>query len=499
LSYRARHRIYCWFALGVVALFWSEARGQQGNTFYMMHKVPQSNLLNPAVQAKCKWYVGIPGLASSQLSYDNSAFTYNDLAGSDTWNLEGAVAQMHRRDLYSAEASLQLISLGYRHRSSYFTFHISERSHAYSVVPGDLVRIAVNGNGPVIGETTMFRSFRPTGYYLREYALGYSRVIDRRLTAGIRGKVLFGKAGFYPGPADLSFHTDENRFYLLLEGDYTLRSSLPVTVTQDQDGNITDVTLEELQYAELLLNRGNPGLGIDLGILYRPNERTTLAASLLDVGLVRWRTDLNSVRTSGTFDYRGVDPGTDVVSFDYLELMIDSLLNSFNEEVTHPRYFSYTPAQLYLGGSYRFREHMLLGLVNRNVLFRSKLHSSVTFMYQAELAERFLATVSWSYLNNSLQNLGAGIAYYGRGFQFHAVSDNLLGFFFPFDTRTVNMRVGINLMLGCPRNKQEANEAESFGRMANPDNCGFGESAKKREKALKRAGRRIRLPAGALK
>ena len=58
---------------------------------------------------------------------------------------------------------------------------------------------------------------------------------------------------------------------------------------------VSDITLEEINIAELLLNRGNPGAGLDLGIIYRHDERTTLAASLLDLGVVRWRTDLNIV------------------------------------------------------------------------------------------------------------------------------------------------------------------------------------------------------------
>jgi hypothetical protein len=65
--------------------------------------------------------------------------------------------------------------------------------------------------------------------------------------------------------------------------------------------------------------------------------------------------------------------------------------------------------------------------------------------------DRIEASLSWSYLNNSPLNLGAGLAYTGRGFQFYAVSDNYLGFFRPFDTRTINLRFGMNLMLACPK------------------------------------------------
>jgi hypothetical protein len=465
--------------------------GQQGNTFYLMHRVPQSNLLNPAVQASCRWYVGIPALASVHLYYGNTAFTYNDLAGTDTWNLEGTAKQMHRRDLYTTEAGIQLISVGYRHRMNYFTFRVTERSQVYSVVPGDMASIAVFGNGPAIGETQRFRSFRPAGYYQREYAVGFSRVLDRRLTAGIRARLVFGKASLYPGSSDLRFYTEESTFNLLLDGEYAMNSSFPLTITQDQEGNISDISVDDLNYAELLLNRGNPGVGIDLGVIYRLDQSITLSASLLDLGLVRWRTDLNTVRTRGTFDFRGVDAGTDVVSREYFDEMIDSLRNSFSEEVTQQPYVSFTPVQLFLAGTYKLRENMTLGIVNRNVVFRSKLHSSLTLSVQTELADRFLATASWSYLNNSLANLGAGIAYTGPGVQFHLVSDNFLGFFFPFDTRTLNLRAGINLLLGCPRNRKKTIENQNYGSMPDPENCGLGEQRRNEQKKQKRAAKRI--------
>jgi len=466
-------------------------KGQQSNTLYLMHKVPQSNLLNPAVQLQCKWYVGIPGLASSHISYTNTAFTYNDLAGTNTWNLEGIFDQMHRVDLYGAEIMLYPVSIGHRYKSFYFTFNIAEKIHAYQTVPRDLTEIILHGNGPFVGETAHFNTLRPAGYYNREYSIGVSKVVDQNWTFGLRTKLLFGKANLHTSLSNLSFSTAENSFDLILDGNYTLNGSLPVTITQDADGNPSGITLNEINYLQMLLNRGNPGFAIDLGVIYKLDEKTTLSASLLDVGIVRWRTDVNNINGSDSFTYEGVDPGTDVISFAFAQEMVDSLFNSFDATVSQSPYTSYLPSQLFLGGSYQVKENITLGLVNRNVIFRSKLHSSLTLSAQADLADRFLATLSWSYLNNSIKNIGAGMAYHGKGFQFHVVTDNLLGFFYPFDTRTVNLSAGFNVMFGCPRNKKEELEAESYGRMPRGGDCSWTGRQKKREllKRKKRAGK----------
>lgn len=490
MIFRDTYRII-WILSGFLITTSLSVNAQQSNTFYLMHQVPQSNLLNPAVQIKCRWVVGIPILASSHLSYSNTAFTYNNLAGTDSWNLEGVADQMHRRDLYSTEAALSLFFIGYRRKDTYYTFNVAERSHLYSVVPGKLASMAVFGNAPYAGDLTRFRALRPGGYYQREFALGLSKVLFPELTVGIRGKLIFGKAGLNPGPSDLRFSTDQNTFDLLLEGDYTMNSSLPVTITQDQEGNISDIELQDIQLAEFLLNRGNPGFGIDLGIIYRWSDRIVLAASLLDLSVVRWRTDLNNVRMDGIFEYRGVDEGTDLVSFEFLQQMVDSLMNSFQSEISNNPFFAMIPAQLFLGGTYRLNDRFTLGAVNRNVIFRSKLHSTFTVTVQTELAERFLATASWSYLNNSVANVGAGIAYTGRGLQFHLVTDNLIGFFFPFDTRTLNLRAGVNILLGCPGGKRDRLPESSYGSLPSPPNCSRNIFTGNREKKMERAARRM--------
>ncbi len=454
-----------------------------------MHKVPQSNLLNPAVQLQCKWFIGIPGLTSSHISYSNTAFTYNDLAGSDSWNIEGIVDQMHRVDLYTAEALIHPIFVGYRFKSLYFNFNITEKTLAYQTVPKKFAEMALLGNGQFLDETSRFNALRPAGYYQREYSLGVSKVMDNRLVLGLRGKLLFGKANLYSNRVKVDFTTRETDFNLLLNGDFAINSSFPMTITQDEEGNINGITLDEIDLLQMLMNRGNPGFAIDLGAIYRVDDRITLSASLLDMGLVRWRTDLNNVIGVGTFEYGGVDPSTEIISVGFIREIIDSIINAFDVTVSQEPYISFLPAQLFLGGSYQIKENIALGVVSRNVILRSKVHSSLTLSANADLADRILATVSWSYLNNSIKNIGAGLAYHGKGFQFHLVSDNLLGFFFPFNTRTVNLRAGFNVMFGCPRNKKEQLESESYGPMPKVGNCAPSETQGKRARKLKKAGR----------
>ena len=337
-----------------------------------MHQIPQSSFLNPAVGINCRWFLGIPLFSSAHMSYGNTAFTYMDLTEGNAWNLEQVESQMHRRDLYGSEFSLQLFAIGYRHKSDYFSFSVDDRAFLYQTVPGDLVSMVVYGNYPVAGSYTAFDGFKSYGAYLRQYTLGASRVLGPSLKVGLRIKLLFGKGGISTGSTDIGLYTDENTFDLLADGNYVLNTSLPLTVEQDQDGNISGITWNEINYAELLLNRGNPGMALDLGIIYRYDPKLTLSASLLDVGGLLWRTDLNAISSEGTFVYESVESSGDVISRDFLDDFIDTLQNAFDATVSQQHYASFLPSQLFLGASYQLKEGLSLGLVNRQ---RSSCHT----------------------------------------------------------------------------------------------------------------------------
>lgn len=459
---------------------------QQSNSMYLMHEIPQSNILNPAVQIACRWFLGIPGFSSTHLSYGNTAFTYMDLTEGNTWNLEQVESQMHRRDLIGGELSLQLLAIGHRRKYNYFTFSIDDRAHVYQTIPRELVSTALFGNYPYAGTPAGLRGLRSNGIYLRQYALGASRVINRSMSIGIRLKLLFGKSAISTGPSDLGFYTDENTFDLLADGIYRLNSSLPMTVEQDAAGNITGIAWNEVNYANFLLNRRNPGMAMDLGIIYRFDPKLTFSASLLDMGGLRWRSDLNNINAEGSFIYEALEYEGDAISTAFLNDLIDSLQNAFDVSVNQQAYTSLLPTQLYLGASYRLREKLSLGLVNRNLILRSKLHASMTISATADLSRRMQGTLSWSYLNNSIRNVGAVLALRGEGFQFHLASDNLLAFFQPFDTRTLNLRLGFNVLFGCPRTKKEELESASYTGNPISGNCSWSSSQKARKKRYRK-------------
>ena len=126
---------------------------------------------------------------------------------------------------------------------------------------------------------------------------------------GIRAKLLFGKANIYSGKSEVSLYTDPNTFDLHVEGDVNLNTSFPMTITQDSQGKISGSETGDIDVVSFLMNGKNKGFALDLGWIHKYSENITFSASLLDLGFIRWKSDVNNIQISGSFDYTGTGLG----------------------------------------------------------------------------------------------------------------------------------------------------------------------------------------------
>jgi hypothetical protein len=61
-------------------------------------------------------------------------------------------------------------------------------------------------------------------------------------------------------------------------------------------------------------------------------------------------------------------------------------------------------------------------------------------------------------MNGTPFNLGAGFRYGKKKVQIYAVSDNIFGIILPLSARNINIRMGLNLLLGCNRSITNIND-----------------------------------------
>ncbi len=129
--------------------------------------------------------------------------------------------------------------------------------------------------------------------------------------------------------------------------------------------------------------------------------------------------------------------------------MIDSVMNQFRIFNTSDSYFTFLPTKLNIGATYQIHPKLNGGMLLRTELYPRRAIPSLTFSLNALQIKHLAASVSYSIMNGSYNNVGLGIGLGTHNFTFHAISDNILGFFFPQKATTANIRFGFNLQFGC--------------------------------------------------
>jgi hypothetical protein len=443
------------------------AKAQHNPSMFLLYQVPQSNLLNPAIPLECPWYVGLPVLSSVHVDVANSLTTYNQLfrkhAGtSRTIELEHAVAAMHRRDYFGGETHIQLLALGHRWGENSITFTLTEKDNLPLTLPGRGVQLLWNGNTPYEGKKA---GLEGTGAFLshyREYAVGWSHHTAGGLHIGLRGKLLFGKLNLSTAANHLNVTTDDRTYDLAFRGDFRLNSSLPVIVITNPDGTLNDIILDEsVTPLQMIFNGRNPGLAVDAGIIVPYGERWTLSASVLDLGFIRWRSYLNNMQGKGSFVYRGLEE----IPQDgegYFDDLLNDLTESMNIEYVQEAYTTFLPPRVLAGADYRVNSVLSGGLTAEALFLRTKMVSSFTFSGQYRPANAFTLLRSYTLQYHSFDNLGAGLVFGRDPVQFYIVTTNIPGMIRPLDTRSVNLRFGLNILLGC-RQKQDESGSKGTG------------------------------------
>jgi hypothetical protein len=464
---------------------------QQDMTLYFLPGVPQRNLVNPALYHTCKIYVsGILMPVAGQvmpplhLNYNNNSLSYKNVLypGKGTYadslvhpfhvSEDPSVFfdRLHQVNYISIENHIDLITAGYKWKDFYFNFHVAEKTEARVSFPKDLMVLAWELNGKsLFGQEAYLSYLGATAFHYREYALGTSWEMTKKLTIGAHAKLLFGKACVYSKKTDLTWKTSDEDYSYTFHADMQVMTSQPFfDITElyyDYGGDsivYEDTTYEDVKVKDVIMNRRNPGLAFDLGAVYKFSDKVTFFGSITDLGFIRWKDNVNSFQLKGDYYWDGWSEFRPLLMEDTALINSttdnyrDSVIRLFDPRFQEDKYTQWLNSRIYLGGTYKVHEKLNVGLLMRGEIFQSRLHGGLTLSANSQLTKWFAASVSYTYHNNSFNNLGAGLVFKIPWFQFYLVSDNVTAFIWPQAARNLNFRMGVNLMLKCGKRQSEA-------------------------------------------
>jgi hypothetical protein len=208
---------------------------------------------------------------------------------------------------------------------------------------------------------------------------------------------------------------------------------------------------------------GNVGLGIDLGLHYSLTDKITLSGSLIDLAGIRWSANPQTLRQKASYVYSGIEinPGDTTGA---TENFFDSLKTVFAFTSDSDPYYTMLPVKLYIGGTYQVIDQIGFGILSRTEYYKRKLREQLTL--SANLSPLKILTFSFSYtlFNNTYNNFGFGFSSRLGPFNLYLITDNVptgyaveqsSGMIIPYDSRVLNLRIGMNLVFGCRKDKKK--------------------------------------------
>lgn len=476
--------------IGIITL---SAFAQQSNTMYFLNKSPQSTLLNPAFKPECNWYLGglpaqitpVIGQVFSPLSFNinNTSFSMKDfihhgegdLADSLVIDMVQFVNSLNNYNYLTFDMQYELLSFGVKVKDMYFTFHATERIDFKFGYTRDFFQLPLWGNGhPANIGRDVNMSFGIDFTHFREYAVGFSKEINNKLQVGGRAKLLMGMTNINTKTNDNIWYTDPTSFDYTISNLTEMNASLPFVeylyTDSNTSGNVDSVVTQDFDPAEYFLMGKNKGAALDLGATYQYNDRIMFSASIVDLGFIRWKNNTYNFTNTGDIGFNGVDI-SEQLSVGYTDegslgvdgdstanaftKFADSLLHEFTFVDSTLYYTTYLTPKMYIGGTFKLNEKLNVGALVKVEFYKKLIHPSLTLSANSQLLKWLAVSGTYTMINREYYNIGLGLTMKMGPFKMFWVNDNVLAFFMPHISRSINWRTGMYWAFGCNKSQPQ--------------------------------------------
>lgn len=398
----------------------------------------RETLINPAAELTKTWNIS---LANTQVEMGTDGPTINQLTAENSeakryihpsqWQ-----GKINPENLVFANLQLNTLDFGVKVKDWGFLLGHAFRTNGTVSYTEDLVKLIGNGNGPYVNQTLQIG---PALDYIsyNELYLGVQKKFNR-FTVGIKTKLLFGVSAVRTEESSLLYKTSDDFYQWEFNINYNIRSSsaLRFKDISDVEFNPSGITFENLFY-------NNTGIAFDLGVNMQLSKNFNIFWSALDLGSIKWDLLPRNHVSQGKFTFEGIDPITyisDTTGFNFTDSLVQFIpFTTYNETFTTP-----LQNRFYLGAKYQYKDTWTFqGLVRFN---RSFIKSNAQLAVSAVRHWKwFQAGLSLMYSNGTSFHAGAMLQGKIGPVAAFVATDNMFGFFAPFDQRLVNARGGLSV------------------------------------------------------
>jgi hypothetical protein len=206
----------------------------------------------------------------------------------------------NRADVY---LNYNLFSIAFRGFKGTNLIELNIRSENHVALPYQLIQFAKE---PGARQQYNLEGIGARTQNYAELALGHARDINEKWRVGGKIKLLVGMGYADLDTRQLDVTMDGDKW--AVNGDARLKFALSETTLKNHpnkkatDGRprVDDVSLDF---------KGKPsgmGIGVDLGVLFRPDKQWELSASINDMGFIRWK-NVENASSAGSYTFEGFE------------------------------------------------------------------------------------------------------------------------------------------------------------------------------------------------
>lgn len=421
------------------------------STYQMKDYLPQSNFMNPAFMPDTKAVIGLPGVSGG--AFDGSAgFSFNDLFIRDAddslvLDRDNFPSKLKGEISNSADAEMQIIYVGLKTANGYISLAARVRAENRFAYPAEFLQWAIWGPGDNrVNNTIDLENINAFGANYIEYSLSFAKRVAPKLIVGARGKYLSGISGYRGGQTG-SIHVSSDSIKIIFqdsEMQMAGMSQFGLNPFSSTDKNTISNPFD-------LLNNGNIGFGVDVGVEVQVNDQIDLSASVTDVGFINWKYDINKYAIDDfEYSFKG---------FDFVEMVTnknadlgqeaDSLKGLIKpKELEATSFVTGLNGKMAISGRYHVGHMGTAGLTIYSGLNGGDIDPIIGLSYQLNYERIITGVAGITYRDRKIDNIMAGFVFKPGPVQLYVLSDRINSFLIPNNAHAFNLRAGINIVIG---------------------------------------------------
>jgi len=460
LCLNGKHLLLMLF-LALVLIF--KGKAQTNMSFYPIENQFNSSSYNPAfLTSDAQFTFSIFPLAGTNIGFNNQKeiqHLFSKLisgANKDDDYID-IVKRMVGQPTYNQKLETELLTFTYRSRFGFLNFRIMENVAFSASVKGPVSEFMIL---PEIKSVIVdqVQNIPVQIIHYREYSIAYSLPQkNHKLSAGIRAKLYFGKSVF---SSEISGAIRQDQ-----PGTYALKTwgkgyfSMPEATNANSDGTLSG-NPEISSISSYVFNSGNSGVGVDLGIKYKISPKLSVSMSVIDLGKIFWKNNLNSKIFDGEYPIKptSLDPPGSVNGMQVITKSSDSVsfTNSFSSifQLTNDgtRFSTPLPVTIYAGANYQISPTVKINLIDRYISLKNFNHNSLLLSANFDVSKKFTVNTGYSIIGNTYTNIPLAIQFNRDFGQIYVGTDNLLAFIVPSISEFSGITAGTCFYLFRKRN-----------------------------------------------